>query len=81
MPAGTAEERCGRGGADTEDDAVYMRVTDPFVRRQVAYAAPPRQPIGTLGNASGCRAEVARSYVTPGRGWQTIWRTLANPGE
>jgi hypothetical protein len=24
---------------------------------------------------------VARSYVTPGRGWHTIWRTLANPGE
>ncbi|GGO96986.1 hypothetical protein GCM10012280_57730 [Wenjunlia tyrosinilytica] len=27
------------------------------------------------------RAGVARSYTTPVRGWQTIWRTLANPGE
>lgn len=80
MPTGAAD-RCGRCGADTEDDAVYMGATDPFVCRQVAYAAPPRQPVNTLGNVSACRAEVARSYVTPGRGWHTIWRTLANPGE
>ncbi|GEB49904.1 hypothetical protein SCA03_24550 [Streptomyces cacaoi] len=26
-------------------------------------------------------AGVARSYTTPGDGWHTIWRTLANPGE
>ncbi|GHG52325.1 hypothetical protein GCM10018779_13390 [Streptomyces griseocarneus] len=45
-------------------------------------APPPTGPSRTLGNAIGRRvAGVARSYITPGRGWHTIWRTLANPGE
>ncbi|MGW2848918.1 hypothetical protein, partial [Streptomyces sp. NPDC001274] len=70
----------GRGGAVTEDDAVYMGETDPFARRQVAYTAPPaagRHP----GEYRGLPGGVALSYLTPGAGWQTIWRTLANGGE
>ncbi|GAA1377893.1 hypothetical protein ACFPK5_39085 [Streptomyces beijiangensis] len=33
------------------------------------------------GVRSGHRVGVALSYLTPGRGWHTIWRTLANRGE
>ncbi|RBL86830.1 hypothetical protein DDE05_07780 [Streptomyces cavourensis] len=72
--------RSGRGGADTEDDAVYMGETDPFVRRQVTYANPAdgrSAPWEYLGLPGG----VALSYLTTSHGWQTIWRTLANPGE
>jgi hypothetical protein len=29
----------------------------------------------------GNRVGVAHSYLTPDAQWQTIWRTLANPGE
>ncbi|BDD76634.1 hypothetical protein GCM10010095_53470 [Streptomyces anthocyanicus] len=29
----------------------------------------------------GDRVGVAHSYLTPGRPWHTIWRTLANGGE
>jgi hypothetical protein len=29
----------------------------------------------------GDRVGVALSYLTPDAQWQTIWRTLANPGE
>ncbi|CAD5914625.1 protein of unknown function [Streptomyces sp. KY75] len=33
------------------------------------------------GEYLGLPGGVALSYLTPGHGWQTIWRTLANPGE
>jgi len=51
---------------------------DPFVCSGTGNARPARR-YRTLGNAAAGR--VARSYLTPARGWQTIWRTLANPGE
>lgn len=34
-----------------------------------------------MDSVGGRVAGVARSYLTPGRGWHTMWRTLANPGE
>ncbi|GGP45504.1 hypothetical protein GCM10010221_69830 [Streptomyces parvus] len=33
------------------------------------------------GEYLGLPGGVAHSYLTTGHGWQTIWRTLANPGE
>ncbi|GGP43876.1 hypothetical protein GCM10010278_20610 [Streptomyces melanogenes] len=33
------------------------------------------------GMGSACRGGVAPSYLTPDRGWHTMWRTLANRGE
>ncbi|MET7496559.1 hypothetical protein ABZT10_30870, partial [Streptomyces sp900116325] len=33
------------------------------------------------GECLGLPGGVALSYLTPVCGWQTIWRTLANPGE
>ncbi|SCD45988.1 hypothetical protein GA0115239_10211, partial [Streptomyces sp. BpilaLS-43] len=33
------------------------------------------------GEYRGLPGGVALSYLTPEHGWQTIWRTLANPGE
>lgn len=59
---------------------MYMSETDPFVRRQVACAAPAgavRHPGEYLGLPGG----VALSYLTPVHGWHNIWRPLANPGE
>ena len=80
LPTGTV--RCwGRGGADTEDDAVYMEETDPFVCRRVACVAPPGLRAAPWGMWAGYRGGVAHSYLTPGRGWRNIGRTLANPGE
>ncbi|GAA4791922.1 hypothetical protein GCM10023220_16860 [Streptomyces ziwulingensis] len=40
---------------------------------------PPEAPWGVV--PGGDRVGVAHSYLTPARPWQTIWRTLANPGE
>ncbi|GAA2771318.1 hypothetical protein GCM10019017_12850 [Streptomyces showdoensis] len=61
---------------------MYMEETDPFVRRRVACVAPPARTVRTLGKMwAGRGGGVARSYLTPGRGWRNIGRTLANPGE
>ncbi|GGT79756.1 hypothetical protein GCM10010272_24770 [Streptomyces lateritius] len=60
---------------------MYMEETDPFVCRRVTCVAPPDLRSAPWGMRAGCRGGVARSYLTPGRGWRNIGRTLANPGE
>ncbi|GHF58899.1 hypothetical protein GCM10010218_45330 [Streptomyces mashuensis] len=73
--------RSDRDGADTEVDAAYMGGTDPFVSANCS-APPSPGPWAPWGMLPGFRVTgVARSYITPDHGWQTTWRTLANPGE
>src|SRR6478735_6006423 len=76
--------RSGRGGADTEDDAVYMGETDPFVRRQVACAAPAggRSAPWGVPRAAGrggaflpdTGVRVAQHLATPGEPWRIFAR-------
>ncbi|GHD65053.1 hypothetical protein GCM10010317_064300 [Streptomyces mirabilis] len=60
---------------------MYMGETDPFVCLQVAALPAPAALVHPGGMSLGNRVGVALSYLTPDAQWQTIWRTLANPGE
>jgi hypothetical protein len=60
---------------------VYMGDTDPFVCLRIAASTRPVALMHPGECPSGNRVGVARSYLTPGGHWHTIWRTLANPGE
>ncbi|CAD5914609.1 protein of unknown function [Streptomyces sp. KY75] len=74
--------RSGRGGADTEDDAVYMGETDPFVRRQVTCANPAdgRSAPWGVPRAAGrggaflpdTGSRVADHLADPGEPWRIV---------
>ena len=66
----------GRGG---HGGRCRIHEVSRSLRVPTTSGAPLRS--GTAPWGRRLRAGVARSYLTPRHGWQTIWRALANPGE